>query len=379
MSLRQSLKYLVPALMVFVSLGASPAQAALPLDLGDFQIDFTSNAPSDETDPKQTCLINSVLTSDQDAISMAMYTLEGDNQISCTIKTANTSTNATDQATVTNEVLGLAGTAIVVCDSIQAMNMEYLFGYKDVDSVRTMFMRYTNLSMNGMRNCTWIMKFNDAKKSTLVGGLAGPMTSSATFDEVNNLFNVGVNVAGSMAVTGGTGKFAGVTGSAKFDHSATLSLPAEVSLGGSPLAAQNNPQPLADEDEPPLMITDMVLTTSKGGGLKIVSPPLSTSTKRTFGVVTGKVQKIRLVTSPGAQCNVFAKMGTKMIKLTPKPLVAKNGVLSTSITAAIVAGKFGYKKYASYKNKKGQITAVCNAGLKKKNISSSVAFTFTNG
>lgn len=146
----------------------------------------------------------------------------------------------------------------------------------------------------------------------------------------------------------------------------------------APFAANRTIAPFAAEQAPPMIFSEMQLTSKKGSAINFVSPSFSTPTKRVLGKSSGVVQKVRFVSSPGARCTLNATMGTKTVKLIAKPMVTKTGITNTSFTAATIANKFGLKKPAAYKNKTAKLTAVCNVGLKQKNVTKTIAFTFTD-
>lgn len=376
-SLRPTLKFLLPLALVFASLGVTPVHAALPVDLGDFVLEQTSESQKTESQLAESCLVDSIRTTDEEVIGLAILTLVGNEQLDCTVSVVASSTAGTDRGTVTNEQLGLNGTFAITCDYKQVTKTDYSIGFTGDEPFRSLIVYYKDFVASGMQTCSWVMNFTDSKKSSLIGSIESPIASATRFDEINKIFIVDVTVEGSVKVTGGSGLFAGVQGTAMLNQSGSLEFPSEIDLSAGFSSAQNV-TPFANEATPPIIFSEMKLISNKGSAINFVSPSFSTPTKRVLGISSGAVQKVRLVSSPGARCTLSATVGKKTISLIPKAIVTKTGVVNTSFTAANIAKKFGLNKPSAYKNKTAKLSATCDVGRNKKNVTKTVSFTFAD-
>lgn len=386
MGLRRGIVAGVMALVPVVAV--PPARAVTPIDPGDFTVTMDNpGAGADQTRPTTTCTVSNQTMSLQSYVDnvVATWNQQGASPptANCVMSRTSTLTNAALTGTVVNKTVG-QGSMTQTCDMNQRVDISFTLAATVSSSGRSVTASTFANAMTGFQACAWAMTFGDARSSRLTGtieqtfGFSGggaPVECPSTFSQMasqGTLYCLVVTSTSKVYVVGGAGEFASTGGEGQFTTSdiAPVVIPKTGSVQGA--SARDVSRGIA--------VVPGVDSASTANGLKLallagarpsvrlVSPP-STGSGRSLGLgPNGATQmSVKFATAPGSRCSVTGKTGAKLKTLLP-PLADADGVIASSITAAVVKAKLGVKSGA-------KVTLGVSCAVGKTTVKSSQSVT----
>jgi hypothetical protein len=217
---------LVAALLVLVPGGPVGAQTVVPANPGDFIVDLAPVSPPTGDGGLPTC--------DPSIESIAERFLSGQTSVTANCTYSSVASQQRQTGTVSNPTLAGTtgdagfnrGTVEAVCDVNLTSTMSMSIGLQGLNPSMNM----TNFSGQVLQACAFNLAFTDAARSTVTGTIEanarlGRGTGSAAGDTIS------IDIAAKVYVTGGTGAFAGQTGTGTFNQTEEIEVP--LSPGGS--------------------------------------------------------------------------------------------------------------------------------------------------
>lgn len=346
--------------------GAGPARALTPIDPGDFTV--TMDKPlegASETQPATVCSVSGQSMTIQAYVDnvVSRWNQQGASPptAACTMSRTTVLSNAPLTGSVVNKTAG-NGSMAQTCDMKRQVDISFTLTAVISASGRSVTASSFSNKMAGFQACAWAMTFADAKHSRLSGTIeqtfefadAGAAVecpaSYAGLSSQGTVYCVTVQANAKVYVVGGSGEFSDTGGEGDLSNTdvAGIVIPKTGSVQGSSFRALSSgilfPTGLLAVDST-ATANSLKLALLKGAkaSVRLVSPA-SNGTVRSLGAgPDGSSQtKVKVSAAPGAACAITAKSGKKSAVLL-KAVKDADGVIATSITAALVKGKLSVK------------------------------------
>lgn len=344
---------------------APAARALTPIDPGDFSVTMNNpGAGADQTKPTTTCTVSNQSMTLQSYVDnvVGSWNQQGSAppQASCVMSRTSTLTNALLTGTVVNKTVG-NGTIEQSCDMTQKVDISFNLSAIISATGRSVAASSFANTMSGFQACAWAMTFSDAQGSRMTGtieqtfGFAGDgaavecPSGYSSMASQGTLYCLSVVQSSKVYVVGGSGAFADTGGEGQFVSTsvAPVIIPKTGSVQGASLRTPALPfvVPGVDSSASANGLKLALLAGAKPS-VRLVSPPVS-GTGRSLGVGPNGTSPmyVKIAAAPGAKCGVTAKAGSKLKTLLP-PLKDADGVIASTITAAVVKAKLGAKSGA---------------------------------